>query len=233
LNVPLYSASGALFNSTRNLATVSLVLPEFLCPSDRRQSVRPDLGPTNYSACSGTGVGGGTPFETDGLFFVNSRVRISEITDGTSKTVAYSEGTLGEKYPLGTQRAQINPRLAYAYAQSVPLTEAGCNAVLSTWNLDTPPGFSWANGEYRCALYNHRWGPNAAELDCVSNKITFPFDELYSAYGWRSARSYHAGGVTILLADGSAHFVRDGVNGVIWKEIATRAGGESSGAGLQ
>jgi hypothetical protein len=30
-----------------------------------------------------------------------------------------------------------------------------------------------------------------------------------------------------LLADGSVHFVRDGVNGPIWQAIATRAGGEA------
>ncbi|MFM8413835.1 MAG: DUF1559 domain-containing protein, partial [Planctomycetota bacterium] len=32
-----------------------------------------------------------TPFDTDGLFFINSEVRAKDVTDGLSKTVAFSE----------------------------------------------------------------------------------------------------------------------------------------------
>ena len=31
------------------------------------------FGPTNYAACAGSGAGGGTPFQADGLFFINSQ----------------------------------------------------------------------------------------------------------------------------------------------------------------
>ena len=46
------------------------------------------LGPINYAACTGSGVGGGTPFETDGVFHINSDYRLAEIKDGKSKTLA-------------------------------------------------------------------------------------------------------------------------------------------------
>jgi prepilin-type N-terminal cleavage/methylation domain-containing protein/prepilin-type processing-associated H-X9-DG protein len=232
LTVPLFRSDklGAIFD--HNLQGVGLILPEFLCPSDRRERVSSIFGPTNYAACAGTGIGGGTPFDTDGLFYTNSRTRIADIADGVSKTVAFSEATLGEKYPAGAQRSQVKQRLAYAFPKAPPLTEDACNAVKTSWNVNDPPGFAWVNGEYRSALYNHYWGPNAEEFDCIASRITFPFEEIYSAWGWRAARSYHPGGVNVLLADGSVHFVPDGVNGVIWKEISTRAGGESSGAGF-
>jgi prepilin-type processing-associated H-X9-DG protein len=228
LTVPLYRSDklGAVFD--HNLQGVGLILPEFLCPSDRRERVSSIFGPTNYAACTGTGAGGGTPFETDGLFHVNSRMRMGDITDGVSKTIAFSEGTLGIKYAAGVQRSQVKQRLAYAFANAPPLTEDICNEVKTSWNVNDPPGFAWVNGEYRSSLYNHYWPPNAEEFDCIANRITFPFDEIYSVWGWRAARSYHAGGVNVLLADGSVHFVPDGVNRVIWKNIATRAGGEST-----
>lgn len=221
LTVPLYGSNFAVY--PQNLAGVALLLPEFLCPSDRQQRAIPNFGPTNYAACTGSGGGGGTPFDTDGLFYINSHVRIAEITNGASKTAAISESVLGQTNnpPPGTSQAQADPRMAYIYPKAVPLTEASCNASTS-WNYQDPRGFAWVNGEYRCALYNHYWGPNAANFDCIANVVSGPLTEIYAAYGWRAARSFHPGGVNLLLADGSVHFVPDGVNGVIWQAISTR-----------
>ena len=41
-----------------------------------------------------------------------------------------------------------------------------------------------------------------------------------------SARSYHAGGVNVLFADGSGRFVADGIAPATWTGLGTRAGGE-------
>jgi prepilin-type processing-associated H-X9-DG protein len=41
-----------------------------------------------------------------------------------------------------------------------------------------------------------------------------------------TASSGHNGGVNALLMDGSVRFVRDTINGQVWKGIGTRAGGE-------
>ncbi len=60
LSVPLYvGTSGAVFS--QNIVGVALVVPLFLCPSDEGQLVSPSFGPTNYAACAGTGVNGGSP----------------------------------------------------------------------------------------------------------------------------------------------------------------------------
>jgi prepilin-type processing-associated H-X9-DG protein len=224
LSVPLYAADFSIF--PQNRPGIALLLPEFLCPSDRMQRVRMSFGPTNYAACAGSGIGGGTPFDTDGVFYANSSTRLADVSDGLSKTAAFAETTLGEIYPLGTQRSQVRTRTAYAFAKDVPLTENSCNEVVANWNYQDPGGFAWVSGEYRCALYNHYWLPNANEFDCISAKVSGTLSDIYSAFGWRAARSYHKGGVNLLLLDGSVHFVRDGVNGVIWREISTRAGGE-------
>ena len=40
------------------------------------------------------------------------------------------------------------------------------------------------------------------------------------------ARSRHTGGVNAGLGDGSAQFIRDGVNQATWRAMGTRSGGE-------
>ena len=82
-------------------------------------------------------------------------------------------------------------------------------------------GFSWANGEFRCALYNHYRTPNSNTLDCVSDG---PYRRRstcrFTAGALRVA--FIVGGVNVLLADGSVHFVPDGVNSTIWQAISAR-----------
>ena len=42
-----------------------------------------------------------------------------------------------------------------------------------------------------------------------------------------TSRSYHPGGVHSLLADGSARFVSNSTNGLVWRALGTVAGGEA------
>jgi len=41
-----------------------------------------------------------------------------------------------------------------------------------------------------------------------------------------TSRSYHPGGVNILLGDGSVRFVKDSVDGRAWRALGTVGGGE-------
>ncbi|RIK86658.1 MAG: prepilin-type cleavage/methylation domain-containing protein [Planctomycetota bacterium] len=223
LSVPLYGKDFSVF--PQNQQPVRAMLADFLCPSDRQDRVSEGFGPTNYALCAGSGSGGGTPFDADGLFYINSAIRTRQIADGASRTALLAECTLGEAVSPLTPRGEADPRLVYAFARAAPLTDASC-ADTAVWNLSDPPGFAWANGEYRSAMYNHYRGPNSAELDCVSNKLIAPLAERYAAYGWRTARSYHAGGVNVALADGSATFVHETVQPDAWRALATRSGDE-------
>jgi prepilin-type processing-associated H-X9-DG protein len=225
LNLPLYNKSFGVL--PQNAAGVKLLVPEFLCPSDRAERVNPAFGPTNYAACSGTGIDGGSPFKTDGLFYVNSFTRLREITDGTSRTLAMSESILGMNPPVGSTREQVDTRLVYSFSFAVPMNDGACGSA-AMWNYTDPRGFAWANGEIRSGLYNHRFGPNATEIDCVSARTGGPLTERYAAWGWRAARSLHAGGVNALMADGSARIFADDVALDIWQALATRAGGEQA-----
>ncbi|HMO84547.1 MAG TPA: DUF1559 domain-containing protein, partial [Lacipirellulaceae bacterium] len=82
LDAPMYGNDYAV--TAVNRAGVQTLLPELLCPSDRGVRVSAAYGPTNYAACSGRGAGGGTPFEAEGIFFINSAVRPGDILGGTT-----------------------------------------------------------------------------------------------------------------------------------------------------
>ena len=243
ISLPLYMPGAGYPIADKNKAGVAQVLPEFLCASDRGQPVKSEWGPTNYVACAGSGAGGGTPFETDGVFYVNSATTFAKLSDGSSHTAAMSESLLGEDSrwirtaASPRSRPKRNYKFTLGFSAVADLTDSRCNGTTSynssTGNGNDPRGFGWCSGEYRCALYNHYYTPNAANFDCITSVTvdpTLPPQKLYSAYGWRTARSQHPGGVNLLNADGSARFVDNGVSLAVWKAMSTRNGDDDAAA---
>jgi len=229
LSVPLYVGLTPGDIAPQNKPIVALTIPLFLCPSDRNGAVSTLFGPTNYAACTGTGVAGGTPFDTDGVYHVNSRTRPRDVSDGLSKTVAFSESNLGDGPVATTNRTAVTAATGYVFTLAFPLTDTGCRGAFY-WNFTDLRGFSWANGEYRTCLYNHRRLPNDPEIDCLGvNMATADPRLMYAGYGWRTARSRHPGGVNVAMGDGGVRFVSDGVDAAIWRGTATRACGETAG----
>jgi prepilin-type processing-associated H-X9-DG protein len=41
-----------------------------------------------------------------------------------------------------------------------------------------------------------------------------------------TARSYHPGGVNVLIGDGSVRFIKSSINGATWRGLGTVSGGE-------
>jgi prepilin-type N-terminal cleavage/methylation domain-containing protein/prepilin-type processing-associated H-X9-DG protein len=229
LTVPLYDRTNFKVRS-ENLEGVKIVVAEFLCPSDIGRAVSPEFGPTNYAVCAGSGLRGGTPRNTDGIFFINSQTTPAKITDGLSKTVLASESLLGQPQvaePGAPSNFDYNPQHEYKFILTAPVSEIACQNS-SIWNYSDPRGFAWVNGEYRCGLYNHWRTPNSSTPDCMGVSVGGGIQVRYTPYGWRAARSNHPGGVNVLLADGSLRFVGDAVDAEVWRDLATIAGGETS-----
>lgn len=218
LEQPLYTASFAITSS--NISGAAAMVPTFLCPSDGYRVLNDSFGPTNFAVCTGSGAGGGTPIKSDGTFFVNSEVHLADITDGTSNTVAMSESILGE---AGSR--QRDPQTSYRFTFATPLSEFGCR-IAPAWNFSDPRGFAWVSGEYRTSLYNHHFTPNSPQHDCISNQLGGPPETIFTPFGWRAARSRHLGGVNVMMADGATRFVTEQVDAKLWREVATRRGGE-------
>jgi prepilin-type N-terminal cleavage/methylation domain-containing protein/prepilin-type processing-associated H-X9-DG protein len=239
LNAPTY-APVAPFDiaDPNNRIAAGTIVPLFLCPSDRGQSVGSGYGvsalaPTNYVANQGTGLKTtpagarhGSPYEADGVFFADSRVRIADITDGTSNTACMSESLLGdgaESAAGPTPPADI--QRVYAWLSPVDTMSDTACASPSLWNLQRRRQFAWYSGEIRCASYNHYYVPNINRWDCVSNAPSLGF----TAIGWKAARSPHEGGVHLLLCDGSVRFISENIHGPTWLALGTRAGNEIIG----
>jgi prepilin-type N-terminal cleavage/methylation domain-containing protein/prepilin-type processing-associated H-X9-DG protein len=235
LTQPIYAGSPANVSAANQFA-VSQTISLFLCPSDKSKPVSSaygvtNIGPTNYTACHGSGLSGGgygSPVNADGAFPVQNGVTISQITDGTSNTAAFSESILGEG---GEAIVGANPgdeRTVYKYtgfSGTLP-SDANCAGTPPYWNGFNHRGFMWASGEPRCVSYNHYYTPNSKNYDCVANDPSLPG---FTAVGYRAARSRHTGGANLLLCDGSVRFVRDSVDVTVWRAVGTRNGGEVVG----
>jgi prepilin-type N-terminal cleavage/methylation domain-containing protein/prepilin-type processing-associated H-X9-DG protein len=245
LSLPLYMPGAGYPISEPNKVGISQIVREFLCPSDTGQRVKAEMGPTNYAVCAGSGAGGGTPFDTDGVFYVNSKTTFAQIIDGASHTVAASESLLGEDTARDTSSAftatsvERSYKFILGFGGTPELSDLKCNGSTSfnssSGNGNDPRGFAWCSGEYRCAMYNHYYLPNAAAYDCITSVTTDPTPppdkpKLYASYGWRTARSMHPGGVNVLLADGSAHLVNNDIDMTSWQAISTRDAADDSAA---
>ena len=245
-DVPMYVALGGQKYSiypgqkpgSDNVTAVSQKVSIFLCPSDKADAVSTNtygvaLGPTNYAVNIGSGLGGSQPgigSNTDGPFFPSSKISVNNITDGSSNTAALSESTLGSgQFGFGIARpAVVDNFTTYVAIQygtfAGPLTDSACASGGSATliNYTDLRGFTWAQGEIRCASYDHYYTPNNRSPDCIGYAGT-------SGVAWRGARSRHTGGVNVGMCDGSVRFIRDSVDVNTWRALGTRATGEVLG----
>jgi prepilin-type N-terminal cleavage/methylation domain-containing protein/prepilin-type processing-associated H-X9-DG protein len=209
--------------SPTNVQASRTLVPLFVCPSDpARGKVRglDDYG-SNYVANNGTGtIGFGLIASGDGLF-TQTAVRVADITDGTSNTAAFSESTLGSG-AVPARPIAADPRLVVLEVPggSDP-TPAACDGAAGTFSARR--GGKWIDGHYGNTLYNHFYAPNpTGNWDCGNGSHNKALS---------TARSYHAGGVNVLLTDGSVRFVRNSIGLSQWRALATRDGGEVANDG--
>ena len=131
------------------------------------------------------------------------------------------ESLLGQGATLltGSATPPGKPTIHYKnLAFGLDIGDATC-AAATTWNSADPRQFSWYSGEIRCASYNHYYGPNSLNYDCVANA---PAALGFIASGWKTARSYHPGGVNLQLCDGSARFVSQTIDMTVWRGLVNR-----------
>ncbi len=244
---PLYDAINFSFNPARGPAdvvntTVYLtVISSFLCPSDGNagsksgniNSYFASTGPTTYNCCNNDAR------NAPGIFAYERAASIADITDGTSNTIAFSEGVTSEASPrLGIRGNTIgnigsNNIANVLDVSSVPVTGGRsaedrvradmqlCSAAYAT-RVGGGMGSRWGCGAMGYALFNTVATPNmtrwsACRMDCCNQAQHAHYIQ---------AMSNHPGGVNVAAADGSVKYIKDSVNMRTWWGLGTKNNGE-------
>jgi prepilin-type N-terminal cleavage/methylation domain-containing protein/prepilin-type processing-associated H-X9-DG protein len=205
-------------------------IPGFLCPSDI--SVAGDWpGQNNYVGNQGSWLcdrsddpaapSDISPSETQpGMLYYLSKVRLADVTDGTSNTALFSEKLRGNGTP--------HPRtdlFVMANQQSLNSTYQTCRTLntATATPLTSKWGWSWVMGENCCTVYNHVSTPNTTS--CAG----FPFPGSMTNMSMVvSASSRHSGIVNVLLVDGSVRTCPNTIDLAVWQALGTRNGGETA-----
>lgn len=152
-------------------------------------------------------------------------LNLTEIRDGLSNTVLYSERQIGgeelfKNWPMG--RAGIDrrwiPNSINYRDHSLNPNRIG-NLCTQLWEQDNTEwtrdsGSNWCSK--RGNHHNHIFPPNYLVDDCISGGSW--------EVGVISARSFHRGGVVTAWCDGHTQFVSDSIDVDVWRAVGTRAG---------
>src|SRR5262245_16847331 len=199
-------------------ATTAQVIKILLCPSDAGRRVShltaAAAAPWTHGFYGLSSYGGnagkrsypaGAPpaypgLTRDGIFWFDSCVRLTDITDGTSTTFLF-----GERFRYDPEGERRTPIVAPELPPS--LTESG------RWGLVTSGGGAMAQVTLSTPVpINYRVLPGG-DRSTIEDRAC--------AYG-----SGHPGGANFAFADGSVSFLRDSTPLVTLQALSTRRGGE-------
>lgn len=209
-------------------------VPGYLCPSEVRDEVRTDSStgqaihyPTNYGLNRGvwmtydpTGKE-----QAEGMFDVNRGVAFRKVADGQSHTLLAAEVKGWNPYYRDGDSGQPTP---------VEFNNPAALCSMGPGDFKDSSGHTeWVDGRSHQAGFTAALPPNT-KVECAG-KEQYDVDwtstregksDSLKTYAAVTSRSYHAGGVNVAMADGSVHTVADNIAPLVWRAMATRAGGE-------
>ena len=168
---------------------------------------------TNYLGVSGTNAEA-----RDGLFTADQRVRLQDVSDGTSQTLLVGERGFRKGALEAIDTAEDIDNLRFGNWFSAPGQRNGSvGVVLGTRERNFGSGKSQLPWERDCPPGPYRFGPPQRTRDATGSIR----EECDLFQFW----SYHPEGANFLYTDGSVHFLAYGADAVL-AALATRAGGE-------
>jgi prepilin-type N-terminal cleavage/methylation domain-containing protein/prepilin-type processing-associated H-X9-DG protein len=187
----------------QNISTRAILIQAFLCPSDS-QSTRKSaagLAMTSYAGCHHD-VEAPIAADNKGVLFLNSAVRIEDVTDGTSQTIF-----IGEKLNDGLDQGWASgTRASLRNAGSVQDFSAGGRGKVAFKILDQ----------------EDEAAPGAKPT--TSSKAVSTGDDDPSFVGGYASR--HPGGANYAFGDGSVRFLKSSMSPRVRRLLASRADGE-------
>jgi len=241
--------------SNANYAVVNIQIAVFFCPSNRSQG-QIDLGPIasewhtplppfaascDYALCRGANGALNRdctriPLEVRGVFNIHPRgegrpgLRLTDITDGSSATIALGDAAGGSATYLvrdlkDAARNAIDPATGQAVLLDQSWVAAGVGdamhplygsvfAVTAQYGLAPDPRDEPMN--------RHPGTPTVYGFDVRGNGKSGK--DFISGF-----RSLHPGGCNFVFCDGSVHFVTESISADVYRALSTFAGGENLG----
>jgi prepilin-type N-terminal cleavage/methylation domain-containing protein/prepilin-type processing-associated H-X9-DG protein len=256
------------YSAPSNLTVAITPLPLLFCPSDPGSHIDDatlggtGFATTSYGTCNGDwyvwSVNWGTTNSVGpmnrSMFGPNYSRRIASITDGTSNTIAASEGLIGHGQmrscgpgvtppsdpTTGTYSFTNIPAPGPASLAALTYQINNCSTKTGHVKAGGPIGHTrWCNGGVYYSGFTTAITPNG-DPSTISRATGFanggqnvPMDwdwvdenDEGPTYMALEASSKHPAGVNALFADGSVHFVKNSVNPIAWRALGTIAGGE-------
>jgi prepilin-type N-terminal cleavage/methylation domain-containing protein/prepilin-type processing-associated H-X9-DG protein len=221
------------------MAIHDLRIGVYSCPSDERASEARDTGtntPRLYATTYGFNMGTWFVYDPatkqggDGAFYPNSYLKLSRFEDGTSKTLMAAEVKAWTYYTRNSQppSTEIPDTLAEASA---------CVAAASSDYKNTGHT-EWPDGRVHHEGITATLPPNTVvPYDGPDGRVDADYNSWQEGKGGTAnqnptyaiitSRSYHPGGVNVAMMDGSGQLVNDNIDMLVWRAMATRAGGET------
>lgn len=204
-------------------------IPVYLCPNESisaaRVNYRVSMGtsPGRFSTSTASpGTGPSQPPGYAGFYVVRKESDRQQLVDGASNTAAFAEKLAGDHDP--TVRTVYRDGLEAFIPSGTPFMLPNqfvnlCESPLPVNGANfSYGGNTWLISDEWQTLYNHVLTPNSSIPDCGDG-----------GHGPKTARSLHPGGVNVLFADGSVHFVSTAIDLDIWRALGSINGGETVG----
>lgn len=193
---------------------------------------RPLLWPINYGFNQGTWFvyDPATDEGGDGVFFPNSRLRLANVTDGTSNTLLCAEVKAWTRYT----------RNGGPSTTDIPNTVADASAIVASGASEKITGHTeWPDGCVHHTGVTATMTPNTYVPHTTSDGVESDHDfnswqegknggEGSPTYAMITSRSFHPGMVNVAMVDGSVQSINDEIDLFAWRVMATREGGEIS-----
>jgi len=190
-------------NDTASLTKIS----SYLCPSDTtllQVPIRDQSNSTtvdtaagaNYVGMYGVGEIGAAPGRGTGIFFRNSRIGLTDITDGSSNTFMVGERSHNLSYVTWTARS------------------------IGGW-LFTTSSFEGGTDTFQPGA-EQCWTQVLGPIGISDGNRTPNNPRAHVEDYW----SLHPGGVNFLMGDGSVRLIKNTINPAPYRALATRAGNE-------
>ncbi len=195
-----------------NATARGLLIKTFFSPLDAQMTVVANNGPTNYLWNAGSKPG---LKDNDGVFYQDSKVRLPDITDGTSNTVMAGETLKGD----GATKAQ-DVRRQYVRLGKEALTSLKDESGEREWKEDKDIAgdrcAAWIDGHFLQGTFTGTRVANDPRPDVSCGGAG-------GLSGLRSAEPY----INLLMCDASVRGVTKKVDLEGWKRLCSRNDGQA------